>query len=78
LTKEGEVIAKVVDETEGVEIDYELVDTSGGKYGVSKYPDGSVKLVFNGPINPRLDEPEYLTIKVRLILKIFKYKIPFK
>ncbi len=64
MTKEGEVIAKVVDETEGVEIEYELDDTLGGKYEVSKYPDGSVKLVFNGPINPPLDELEYLTIKV--------------
>jgi hypothetical protein len=69
LTQEGEVIAKVVNETEGVTIDYELVDTLEGKYEVSKYPDGSVKLVFNGPINPPLDELEYLTIKVRLILK---------
>jgi hypothetical protein len=64
LTKEGEVIAKVVNETEGVVIEYELDDTLGGKYGVSKYPDGSFKLVFNGPINPPLDELEYLTIKV--------------
>jgi hypothetical protein len=64
LTKEGEVIAKVVNETEGVVIEYELDDTLEGKYGVSKYPDGSVKLVFNGPINPRLEELEYLTIKV--------------
>ncbi len=64
MTKEGEVIAKVVNETEGVVIEYELDDTLEGKYGVSKYPDGSVKLVFNGPINPRLEELEYLTIKV--------------
>ncbi len=64
MTKEGEVFAKVVDETEGVTIDYDLVDTLEGKYEVSKYPDGSVKLVFNGPINRRLDELEYLTIKV--------------
>jgi hypothetical protein len=71
LIKEGEVSATVVDATEGVVIEYELVDNLGGKYGVSKYPDGSVKLVFNGPINLRLDEPEYLTIKVRLILQFF-------
>jgi len=64
LIKEGEVSATVVDATEGVVIEYELVDNLGGKYGVSKYPDGSVKLVFNGPINPPLDELEYLTIKV--------------
>jgi hypothetical protein len=65
LTQEGEVIAKVVDETEGVTIEYELVDTLEGKFGVSKYPDDSVKVVFNGPIDPRLEELEYLTVKVR-------------
>ena len=66
LTKEGEVLAKVSEESDGITIEYELADNLAGKYDLAMYPDGSVKLVFNGPINSHLEEFDYLSIKVRL------------
>ncbi len=70
LTKQGDIFATVTDESPEIFIEYSL-DTL--KYSFEKFPDNSVKLIYNGPGDEDPTDPDVITIKVSIKKGILTY-----